>query len=95
MLEPGLSRARGEPSDLSGFFHLINCCKCSGKLLLSLAVILQQILSQEVVSRLMPVRGAEGEMEEDAPTAEMTEMQMRAAFHDAIFCFEEVKKIQR
>jgi hypothetical protein len=55
-----------------------------GKLLVALGNTLQHLLSQEVLNRLT------GEEH-----SEMSEEQVNSAFKDALFCYEEAKKIQR
>ena len=76
-------------------FHLYQYTVLLGKLLLSLAFILQQILSQEVVSRLQWQHQDPEQQASASAQPEMSEAQIRSAFHDALFCFEEAKKIQR
>eukprot|EP00095_Tigriopus_kingsejongensis_P012348 maker-scaffold198_size266703-snap-gene-0.25 protein:Tk12348 transcript:maker-scaffold198_size266703-snap-gene-0.25-mRNA-1 annotation:"hypothetical protein DAPPUDRAFT_194440" len=55
-----------------------------GKLLFTLGTTLQEMLSQEVMNRM-----------ESPEHAELDERHIYSAFHDALFCFEEAKKIQR
>ncbi|XP_059095829.1 uncharacterized protein LOC131890495 isoform X2 [Tigriopus californicus] len=55
-----------------------------GKLLLTLGTTLQEMLSQEIMNRM-----------ESPDQAELDERHIYSAFHDALFCFEEAKKIQR
>ena len=103
ILEPGLSKLRG--ATLRHFRTFQRSVRVSrpltkfpltGKLLLSLAFILQQVLSQEVVSRLQWQQAQQQDLSEVlVPQPEMTEEQTRSAFRDALFCFEEAKKIQR
>lgn len=58
--------------------------KLRGKLLLNIGANLQQMLAQEVQSRLS-----------SQEHAELDEKQIYSAFRDALFCFEEAKRIQR
>ena len=67
--------------------------------MLCLGTNLQQMLSEEIVARLSLARDCDKNAVNGVNglivSGELSEKQIYSAFHDALFCFEEAKKIQR